>query len=55
MKTAALCLPTGWALKALHQLISFGGGLPDAGMAILVLILFGLAANILAARFFKIQ
>ena len=26
LQTVALCLPTGWALKALHQLISFGSG-----------------------------
>src|SRR5208337_3073780 len=27
LKTIALCTPTGWALQALHQLISFGSGL----------------------------
>ncbi|HEY9173807.1 MAG TPA: ABC transporter permease, partial [Verrucomicrobiae bacterium] len=26
LKVIALCLPTGWALQALHQLISFGSG-----------------------------
>jgi len=53
MKTVALCLPTGWALAALHQLITFGGTLGDAAMPIGVLALFGLAANTLAAIFYK--
>jgi ABC-type multidrug transport system permease subunit len=55
LQFAAHCLPTGWAMTGLHQLISFGGGLPDAGRAILVLSLFGLAANYLAARFFRFE
>jgi len=25
-ETISLCLPTGWAMQALHQLISFGSG-----------------------------
>jgi ABC-type multidrug transport system permease subunit len=53
MKTIALCLPTGWALEALHQLISFGGTLADVALPIGVLALFGIAANTLAACFFK--
>jgi ABC-2 type transport system permease protein len=53
LKTVAYCLPTGWALEALHQLISFGGGLADAGRPLGVLAAFGVAANILAAWFFR--
>lgn len=53
LRTVAHCLPTGWALDALHRLISFGGGLADAAKPVGVLALFGLAANFLAARFFR--
>jgi ABC-type multidrug transport system permease subunit len=53
LQTVALCLPTGWALKALHQLISFGSGLGAVVTPMLVLAAFGSAANVLAARFFR--
>ena len=53
LKTIALCLPTGWALEALHQLISFGSGFSAVIKPIVVLLGFGCAANILAARFFR--
>ena len=53
LKTIALCLPTGWALAALHQLISFGSGFGAALKPIAVLAGFGCVANILAARFFR--
>jgi ABC-type multidrug transport system permease subunit len=54
LKAVALCLPTGWALAALHQLISFGSGLPTVVTPLAVLLGFGAAANWLAARFFRI-
>ena len=53
LKTVALCFPTGWALQALHQLISFGGDFSSVLIPLAVLAAFGAAANILAARFFK--
>jgi len=53
LKTISLCLPTGWALVALHQLISFGSGFGAALKPIAVLAAFGCAANVLAARFFR--
>jgi ABC-2 type transport system permease protein len=53
LKTIAHCLPTGWALDALHQLISFGGGLADAGKPLAMLAAFGVTANVLAARLFR--
>ncbi len=49
----ALFMPTGWALRALNQLISFGNGLETVVLPLIVLIGFGVAANCLAARFFK--
>jgi ABC-2 type transport system permease protein len=53
LKTVALCLPTGWAMRALHQLISFGSGLGAVVVPLAVLLVFGVAANLLAARFFR--
>ncbi len=53
MKTIALCTPSGWALQALHQLISFGSGFGAVLMPLAVLAVFGAAANLLAARFFR--
>jgi ABC-type multidrug transport system permease subunit len=53
LKTIALCTPSGWALQALHQLISFGSGLDAVLTPLAVLVGFGVAANLLAARFFR--
>jgi len=53
LKTIALCTPTGWALQALHQLISFGSGLGAVLTPLAVLFAFGATANFLAARFFR--
>lgn len=53
LKTVSLCLPTGWALKALHQLISFGSGPGAVATPLAVLLGFGAGANLLAARFFR--
>ena len=53
LKTIALCTPTGWALVALHQLISFGSGFGAVLLPLAVLVAFGVAANALAARFFR--
>lgn len=46
-------IPTGWAMDALNRLITFGGGLADATLPLAMLAGFGLAANGLAARFFR--
>jgi ABC-type multidrug transport system permease subunit len=53
LKTIALCTPTGWALKALHQLISFGSDFSAVLIPLAVLIGFGVAANVLASRYFR--
>lgn len=53
MKTISLCLPTGWAMQALHQLISFGSGFSAVLLPLAVLAAFGAAANLLAARCFR--
>ena len=54
MRTAGHCVPTGWALDALHQLISFGGGFATTAKPVLVLAGFGAAATAAAARWFRV-
>lgn len=54
LQYAALATPTGWALSGLHQLITFGGGLAQAGTAIGVLAAFGVTANVAAMRLFRV-
>jgi ABC-type multidrug transport system permease subunit len=53
LKQVALCLPTGWALQALHRLISFGSDFNAVLVPIGVLLGFGAVANALAMRFFR--
>lgn len=54
LQKVAHAVPTAWAMDALHQLITFGAGFARAAPAIGVLFLFGLAANLAAARFFRV-
>ncbi|MCF7668198.1 MAG: ABC transporter permease [Verrucomicrobia bacterium] len=54
MKIVAKCLPTGWTMEALHYLISFGHGFSSVVVHLLVLAGFGLVANLLAARWFRV-
>jgi ABC-2 type transport system permease protein len=53
LKTISLCTPSGWAMLALHRLISFGSGVEAVLTPLAVLLGFGAAANFLAARFFR--
>lgn len=54
LRTAALFVPTGWAMKGLHQLITFGADFGSVIPSLLVLAAFGLAANLAAVRFFRL-
>jgi ABC-2 type transport system permease protein len=50
----AFTTPVAWAMHAMHQLISFGGGFREILPALFVLSLFAAGANALAARFFRV-
>lgn len=54
LQKVAHVTPTAWALDGLNQLITFGGGLGGALPAIGVLVGFGVVANLLAVRFFRV-
>ena len=53
LRSVALFTPTGWALKALNQLISFGSGFEVVLVPLAVLLAFGATATWLAARYFR--
>ena len=53
LQSLALAFPTGWGMAALHQLITFGSGFAGAKEEIAVLALYGVAANLAAARWFR--
>jgi ABC-type multidrug transport system permease subunit len=54
LRTAAHALPTGWAMDALHQLISFGAGWAAVVKPLSVLAAFGAAFTWLATRAFRV-
>ncbi len=54
LQVFAHLLPTGWALEALHQLISFGAGWEAAARPLGVLAGFGVVITALAARAFRV-
>lgn len=53
MRKVALMLPTGWAMRALHAVVSFGEGLSGVALPIAVLLLFGLGFTVVAARILR--
>jgi ABC-2 type transport system permease protein len=55
MQTLSLGLPTGWAMDALHKLVSFQAGAASALPHLAVLCLATLAAGWAAARFFRYE
>lgn len=46
--------PTAWAMDGLNEIISWGGGLGDVVLPCGVLLLYGLAAGVVAARFLRV-
>jgi ABC-type multidrug transport system permease subunit len=55
LKTAALFLPTGWTMRALHGLISFGRGLNELVPNVLVLGGFAVVFGFIASRTLRID
>ena len=53
VKTVGHAFPTAWAMAALHQLISFGGGWAQIQFELAVLLVFALATTALAAKFLR--
>jgi ABC-2 type transport system permease protein len=54
MQLAARCVPSGWAMDALHQLISFGAGIDTILPHFAVLGLFAIVANVGASVTFRV-
>jgi ABC-2 type transport system permease protein len=55
LKTISLMIPSGWAMRALHGLISFGRSLTDLGPEVLALVVFGAAFSFLAVRSLRVD
>jgi ABC-type multidrug transport system permease subunit len=55
MQTVALALPTAWAMKAFHALISFGYGVSEVLIPSLVLLGFGLLFTWLGSRYLRFE
>jgi len=55
LKMVSLAIPSGWAMTALHGLISFGRDLTDLGPELMALAGFGVAFSILAARSLRVD
>lgn len=54
LRSAALALPTSWAMDGLHQLISYGNGMAAIVLPSLVLLGFGITFGALGARALRI-
>ncbi|HOC42739.1 MAG TPA: ABC transporter permease [Thermoanaerobaculales bacterium] len=53
LQKVALLFPTGWAMRALHGVISFGEGLQGVAVPLAALALYGLAFTAAAARLLR--
>ncbi len=55
MQMIGMSLPTGWAMSAMHQLISFGGGFAQIDWQLGALAGLGLIVTLLAGQFLKYE
>jgi len=55
LQQLALTLPSGWAMKALHDTISFGRGLDGVLLPVAVLLGFGLVFTAIAGRSLRLE
>lgn len=53
LRLAGYAFPTAWAMRGLHELISWGGGLRDVLLPCGILALYGLGAGLLATRLLR--
>jgi ABC-type multidrug transport system permease subunit len=55
MQQLALVLPTTWAMRALHGVVSFGRGLPELATPLAVLAAFAIGFTLIAVRSLRID
>ncbi|MFQ5739805.1 MAG: hypothetical protein ACE5JX_12400, partial [Acidobacteriota bacterium] len=55
MQTFSLFLPTGWAMDAMHKLVSFEAGATSAAAHVVVMILATVAVGATSVRLFRYQ
>ncbi len=55
LKTLALAFPSGWAMRTLHGVVSFGQTLGEMRLNLLALIVFGVVFGILASRSLRVD
>jgi ABC-type multidrug transport system permease subunit len=55
LKMVALVFPTGWAMRTLHGVISFGQNLGELRSNLLVLVAFGAVFGVLASRSLRVD
>ena len=55
LQTAALAFPSGWAMKTLHGLISFGQGLGALSLNVVALVGFAAVFGVIASRSLRID
>ena len=55
LQRVALVFPTGWAMKALHQVVSFGRGLGDLSLELTALLGFAAVFGLIASRSLRVE
>jgi ABC-type Na+ efflux pump permease subunit len=55
LKIVALVFPTGWAMKALHEVVSFGHGLGDITPLLLILLGYAGVFTLIASRSLRVE
>lgn len=54
VRSIGYAFPTAWTMDALHQLISFGGGLADITFQLSLIFAFSIISTLLAAKFLRV-
>jgi ABC-type multidrug transport system permease subunit len=53
LQKAALGVPTGWAMRGMHAIVSFGGGVPEILQPAFALLLFGIGFTVVGVLAFR--